>query len=130
MTILKLAPFTSFSLMKIFIFISLSIILKCSVASLDISQFSDDQICGLVNDPPLSAQLTFEIESREIICNKGVAINSVGISISKDSGQFLKLKRWNKMFRGKKPLYSTRSGTNIRLDTFGGEKSISIDKSF
>ena len=127
---MRAEPFTSFSLMKILIFISLLVILKCSVASLNTSQFSDDQICSLVNDPPLSAQLTFEIESREIICNKGVAINSVGISISKDSGQFLKLKRWNKMFRGKKPLYSTRSGTNIRLDTFGGEKSISIDKSF
>ena len=127
---MRAEPFTSFSLMKILIFISLLVILKCSVASLNTSQFSDDQICSLVNDPPLSAQLTFEIESREIICNKGVAINSVGISISKDSGQFLKLKRWNKMFRGKRPLYSTRSGTNLRIDTFGGEKSISIDKNF
>jgi hypothetical protein len=127
---MRAEPFTSFSLMKILIFISLLVILKCSVASLNTSQFSDDQICSLVNDPPLSAQLTFEIESREIICNKGVAIKRVGISISKDSGRFLKLKRWNKMFRGKRPLYSTRSGSNIRIDTFGGEKSISIDRNF
>ena len=127
---MKLEQFKSFSLMKIFIFISLSIILKCSVASLDISQFSDDQICDLVNDPPLSAQLTFEIESRKIICNKGVVIQRDGILISKDSGRFLKLKRWNKMFRGKRPLYSTRTGTNLRIDTFGGDKSISIDKNF
>ena len=50
--------------------------------------------------------------------------------ISKDSPRLNKLKRWSKMLRGKGPIYSTRSGANLKIDTFGDEKSITIDKSF
>ena len=34
------------------------------------------------------------------------------------------------MLRGKGPVYSTRSGTNLKIDTFGDEKSITIDRAF
>ena len=30
----------------------------------------------------------------------------------------------------KRPIYSTHSGTNIKIDTFGNEKSITVDKEF
>ena len=116
--------------MRIFLCISLSFISTCVLSSLDISDFSDHQICIFAKDPPLPAQVIFEIEAREIICDEGVAFKRSEISISKESERFLRLKRWNKMLMGKRPIYSTRSGTNIKIDTFGNEKSITVDKVF
>ena len=116
--------------MKIFIFLSLTITLKTAIASLEISSFSDNQICMIAKDPPLSVQVTYEINEREIICADGIAVNESEISINKVSARALKFKRWNKMLRGKGPVYSTRSGTNLKIDTFGDEKSITIDRAF
>ena len=42
-----------------------------------LADFSDDQICMIAKDPPLSEQVTFEINERKIICNEGIAINEV-----------------------------------------------------
>ena len=116
--------------MKIFLCISLSFISTCVIASLDVTDFSDDQICVFSQDPPLPAKIIFEIEARDIICNEGVAFKRSELSISKESERFIRLKRWNKMLMGKRPIYSTRSGTNIKINTFGNEKSIIVDKAF
>jgi hypothetical protein len=117
-------------LTTIFLFISLSLMSKCVFASLDVSDFSDEQICIFAKDPPLSAQVIFEIEARDIICDEWVSYKRSLVSIPKESERFLRLKRWNKMLIGKRPIYSTRSGTNIKIDTFGDEKSIIVDKEF
>ena len=116
--------------MRTFFFISLVLISQFVFASLDISDFSDDQICIFAKDPPLSAQVIFELEARDIICDEGISFKKSEVSISKESERFLKLKRWNKMLMGKRPIYSTRSGTNLKIDTFGNEKSITVDKAF
>ena len=116
--------------MKIFLFISLIIALKVSIASLEVADYSDDQICLIAKDPPLSEQVTFEINARKIICNEGIAIRELEVSKNKASARGLKFKRWNKMLRGKGPVYSTHSGTNLKIDTFGDEKSITIDRTF
>jgi len=116
--------------MKLFLFISLLLILKSASASLNVSGFNDDQVCMFAKDPPLPAQVTFEIEARGIECDDGVAIKSQDTLTSKDSARLLRFKRWNKILRGKGTVYSTRSGTNLKIDTFGDEKSITIDKSF
>ena len=116
--------------MRIFLFISLALISQFVFASLDFSDFNDDQICIFAKDPPLSAQVIFEIEARGIICDEGVAFKKSQVSITKESERLFRLKRWNKMFMGKRPVYSTRSGTNIKIDTFGNEKSITVDKKF
>jgi len=116
--------------MKIFLFISLITALKVSIASLEIADYSDDQICLIAKDPPISQQVTFEINARKIICNEGIAIRELEVSKNKASARGLKFKRWNKMLRGKGPVYSTRSGTNLKIDTFGDEKSITIDRTF
>ena len=84
----------------------------------------------IAKDPPLSVQVTYEINEREIICADGIAVKESEISINKVSARALKFKRWNKMLRGKGPVYSTRSGTNLKIDTFGDEKSITIDRAF
>ena len=116
--------------MRIFLFISISLLSQFVFASVDVSDFSDDQICIFAKDPPLSAQVIFEIEAREIICDEGVAFKRSEVSISKESERFIRLKRWNKMLMGKRPIYSTRSGTNIKINTFGNEKSITLDREF
>ena len=116
--------------MKIFLCISLSFISTCVIASLEVSDFSDDQICIFAKDPPLPAKIIFEIEVLDISCDEGIAFKRSEVTISKESERFLRLKMWNKMLIGKRPVYSTRSGTNIKIDTFGDEKSITIDKKF
>ena len=116
--------------MRIFLFISLALISQFVFASLDVSNFSDDQICIFAKDTPLPVKVIFEIEARDIICDEGVAFKKSEVLISKESERILRLKRWNKMLMGKRPLYSTRSGTNIKIDTFGKEKSITVDKAF
>ena len=116
--------------MKIFLFISLITALKVSIASLEIADYSDDQICLIAKDPPISQQVTFEINARKIICNEGIAIRELEVSKNKASARGLKFKRWNKMLRGKGPVYTTRSGTTLKIDTFGDEKSVTIDRAF
>ena len=116
--------------MKIFLCISLSFISTCVIASLEVSDFSDDQICIFAKDPPLPAKIIFEIEARDIICNEGIAFKRSELSISKESERFIRLKKWNKMLMGKRPIYSTRSGANIKINSFGDEKSITVDKAF
>lgn len=116
--------------MKIFLFISLITALKVSIASLEVADYSDDQICLIAKDPPLLEQVTFEINARKIICNEGIAIREPEVSKNKASARGLKFKRWNKMLRGKGPVYTTRSGTNLKIDTFGDEKSVTIDRTF
>ena len=116
--------------MRTFFFISLVLISQFVFASLDLSDISHDQICVFEKDPPLSAQIIFEIKARDIFCDDWISFKKSEVSISKESELFLKLKRWNKMLMGKRPVYSTRSGTNIKIDTFGNEKSITVDKAF
>ena len=116
--------------MKILLFISLSLIIKFPLALLDFSNFNDEQICMFAKDPPLPVQVTFEIQARKITCNDGNAISQSDIVIKKASARALQFKRWNKILRGKGPIYSTRSGTNLKIDTIGDKKSITIDKAF
>jgi len=40
------------------------------------------------------------------------------------------LKSWNKMLRGKKPIYITSGGSEISLDSIGDEKAIKLFKPF
>ena len=116
--------------MKFFSFVFLLLISQSTLASLDVTGFNDDQICMFAKDPPLPAQITYEINAREIECDDGVATKMSDSLISKDSPRLNKLKRWNKILRGKGSIYSTRSGANLKIDTFGDEKTITIDKSF
>ena len=40
------------------------------------------------------------------------------------------LKSWNKMLRGKKPIYSSNGGSEIKVDSIGKDKSIELIKHF
>ena len=41
-----------------------------------------------------------------------------------------KLKLWNKILRGKKPFYTAKGGTQIKVNPIGDEKSIELIKPF
>ena len=41
-----------------------------------------------------------------------------------------KLKHWNKIIRGKKPVYTTKGGTQFNVSPIGDEKSIKLFKPF
>ena len=116
--------------MKFFSFVFLLLIAQSTFASLDVTRFNDDQICMFAKEPPFPAQITYEINARGIECYDGLATKINESLISKSSPRFNKLKRWSKLLRGKGPIYSTRSGANLKIDTFGDEKSITFDKSF
>ena len=116
--------------MKILLFISLSLVIKFPLALLDFSNFNDKQICMFAKDPPLPVKVTFEIEARKITCNEGNVIIQSDLVTKKTSSRVLQFKRLNKILRGKGPIYSTRSGTNLKIDTIGDKKSITIDKAF
>ena len=116
--------------MKAVLFISLTLTLKIAYASLELSGFSDNQLCMFTENPPISEEVLFEINERGIACNDGVASIKSDIFTNKSSTLSLRFKKWSKAIRGKGPFYSTSSGTNLKIDTFGDEKSITIDRAF
>ena len=120
----------NYFVMKAVLFISLAITFNIAVASLEFSEFSNDQICMFTKDPPISEEVNLEINERGITCNDGIVIIKSDMSTNKSSVISLRFKRWNKALRGKGPVYSTSSGTNLKIDTFGDEKSITIDRAF
>ena len=116
--------------MKSVLFFSLTLTLKIAFASLEVTGFSDNQLCMFAKDPPISEEVLSQINERAIICDDGVAINESKILINKASALSIRFKRWSKALRGKGPVYSTSSGTNLKIDTLGDEKSITIDRAF
>ena len=120
----------NYFVMKAFLFISLAITFNIVVASLEFSEFSNDQICMFKKDQTISEEVYLEINERGITCNDGIVIIKSDMSTNKSSVISLRFKRWNKALRGKGPVYSTSSGTNLKIDTFGSEKSIIIDRAF
>jgi hypothetical protein len=116
--------------MKAVLFITLTLTLKIAIATLELSDFSDHQLCMFTKDPPTSAEVILEINERGISCNDGIVIIKSDMSTNKPSVISLRFKRWNKALRGKGPVYTTSSGTNLKIDTFGDEKSITIDRAF
>jgi len=51
-------------------------------------------------------------------------------SVSRGKAIVNSLKSWNKMLRGKKPIYITSGGSQISVDPIGDEKSIKLFKRF
>ena len=50
--------------------------------------------------------------------------------VSRGKAILNKFKNWNKIVRGKKPIYITDERTQIKVDSIGSEKSIKIIKRF
>ena len=122
---------------KLILLLLLSIGLTCISYAGNLNKWTDDQLCGRMNNPPHLTHIVAEINMRGLYCDDGVAIKKVKTAITKDL--FLeselkrwksKLKSWNRIIRGKKPIYTTNSGTTINVNPFGGEQSLILNKFF
>jgi len=59
-----------------------------------------------------------------------VVLDKKNIEISRGKAILNKLKGWGKLIQGKTPLYTSSGGTQIKVDSFGDEKSIELFKRF
>ena len=91
---------------------------------------TDDQLCRWMDSLSPPDHIIAEVKKRGISCEGGVAIKIDKAPIVKGSILVSKLKSWTKMLRGKKPLYTTKSGTQIRVEPLDDEKSITLNKLF
>jgi hypothetical protein len=122
---------------KLILLLLLSIGLTCISYAGNLNKWTDDQLCGRMNNPPHLTHIVAEINMRGLYCDDGVAIKTVKTPITKDLILTSKLKRWkgklkswNKIIRGKKPIYISNSGTTIKVNPFGDEQSVILNKPF
>ena len=114
----------------------LLLLLLCYISLTSISyagyldDWADDQLCGWVDNRIPPSRIVAELNMRGLYCARGVAIKKVKKLSIKDSILASKLKLWNKIIRGKRPIYTTKTGANIKVDPFGDEKSIKLNKPF
>ena len=90
-----------------------------------LDDWTDDQLCGWMDNPSPPDYMVDEVKKRELSCG-GDDSELVG------GGESIldKLKLWNKVLRGKKPIYTAKGGTQIKVNPIGDEKSIKLIKPF
>ena len=115
---------------KLFLLILLSLSLTSISYEGYLDDWSDDQYCGWMDNPSPPAHIIAEVKQRGISCKGGVAIKIVKAPIVKGSILVSKLKSWTKMLRGKRPIYTTKGGTQIKVEPLDDEKSITLNKLF
>ena len=80
-------------------------------------------VAGTIKFPTLDS-MNLDLNPSIIVLDNNPEIVSSGESTLD------KLKRWNKIIRGKKPIYTTRGGTQFNVNPIGDEKSIKLFKPF
>ena len=90
-----------------------------------LDDWTDDQLCGWMDNPSPPEYIVAEVKKRGLSCG-GDDSELVG------GGESIldKLKLWNKILRGKKPFYTAKGGTQIKVNPIGDEKSIKLIKPF
>ena len=114
---------------KIPLLLLLSISLKTISSSGYLDEWNDDQSCEWVNNQSPHTRID-EVNMKSYYCvddsfnkvDKAPIINS-SILVNK-------LKSINKILKGKKPIYSTNGGTQIKIEPLDEEKSIILNKLF
>ena len=117
---------------KIPLLLLLSISLKTISSSGYLDEWNDDQSCERVNNqsPHTRIDDDDEVIMKSYYCVDG-SFNKVDKApIINSSILVNKLKSMNKILRGKKPIYSTNGGTQIKIEPFDEEKSIILNKLF
>ena len=110
---------------KLFLFILLSL----GLASISFAGYLDDwtdaQLCGWMDNPSAPDYMVDEVKKRGLSCG-GDDSELVG------GGESIldRLKLWNKVLRGKKPIYTAKGGTQIKVNPIGDEKYIKLIKPF
>ena len=115
---------------KILLLLLLSISLKTISSSGYLDEWNDHQSCGWVNNQSPHTRIDDEVNMKSYYCVDG-SFNKVDKApIINSSILVNKLKSMNKILRGKKPIYSTNGGTQIKIEPFDEEKSIILNKLF
>ena len=108
----------------------LTLLLSLGLTTISSAGYLDDwtddhQLCVWVDNPSPPDYMVDEAKKRELNCG-GDDSELVG------GGESIlnKLKFWNKVLRGKKPIYTAKGGTQIKVNPIGDEKSIKLIKPF
>ena len=90
-----------------------------------LDDWTDNQLCGWMDNPSPPEHIVAEVKKRGLSCG-GDDSELVG------GGESIldRLKLWNKVLRGKKPIYTAKGGTQIKVNSIGDEKSIKLIKPF
>ena len=115
---------------KLFLFLLCSLSLTSISYAGYLDDWTDDQLCGWMDNTSPPAHIVAEVNMKVLYCDRGGAIKTVKAPIIKGSILVSKLKSWNKMLRGKKPIYTTKGGTQIKVETLDDEKSITLNQFF
>ena len=115
---------------KLFLFILLSLGLTPISYAGPYDNWPDDAVCMWLDIKPTHAGYLGEAKKRGISCEGGVAIKIDKAPIVKGSILVSKLKNWTKMLRGKIPIYTSKGGTQIKVEPLDDEKSITLNKFF
>ena len=113
---------------KLFLILCLSISLKTISSSVYLDDLTDDQICGWVNNPSPHTRIVADVNIKSLYCDGVIKIDKALIINS--SILVNKLKSLSQILRGKKPIYRTKGGTQIKIETLDDEKSIIFNKLF
>ncbi|MDC0483250.1 hypothetical protein OAN88_02820 [Candidatus Thioglobus sp.] len=116
---------------KIPLLLLLSISLKTISSSGYLDEWNDDQSCEWMNNQsPYTRIDDDKVNMKSYYCVDG-SFNKVDKAPIINSSIIVnKLKSINKILRGKKPIYSTNGGTQIKIEPLDEEKSIILKKLF
>ena len=115
---------------KLLLLLLLSISLKTISSSGYFDEWNDDQSCWWVNNKPPHTRIVDEVNMKSHYCDDGGFNKIDKAPIINSSILVNKLKSLNQILRGKKPIYRTKGGTQIKIETLDDEKSIIFNKLF
>jgi hypothetical protein len=115
---------------KLFLLLLLSISLKTISSPVYLGDWTVDQTCGWVNKPSPHSVIVSEINLKSLYCGVSVDTKTNKALVINSSILVNKLKSLNQILRGKKPIYRTNGGTQIKIEPLDNEKSIIFNKFF
>ena len=87
-----------------------------------LDNWTDNELCGLMDNPLPPTQIIAEVNMRGLYCDGGVAIKTVKTPITKESILENRLQRWKSVYK--------RWSKRIKVNPFSSEKSIKLISSF
>ena len=87
-----------------------------------LDKWTDNQLCGWMNKPPLPTHIVAEVNIRGLYCESGFAIKTVKITITKESLLESRYQRWKNSLQ--------RWNNMIKVKPFSSEKSIKVTRQF
>ena len=87
-----------------------------------IDNWTDKELCGLMDNPLPPAHIIAEVSMRDLYCDGGVVIKTVKTPIAKESILENRFQRWKSRFQ--------RWNNRIKIKPFSSEKSIKIISPF